>query len=332
MKTLRIIIGLILSACIVLASAVAKVQLSRPLQAQLEQQYKGILTVYHVETFEGGAGSRRQFLLSSARSFEKKNKGVLVMVSNHTKQSLENALSSGDFPDMVSFGNGINIKGLIQTDFENSITSGEVGQKTYATAWAKGGYVLIANGSLVDSIPNQLPTLLVSQNTYTQPLTALIMEEISVGSVEVKKPMDAYVAFANGKTPYFLGTQRDISRLENRGMDVIVKPLTKYNDLFQYIAITSLSSEKGEMAKQFINHLTSELEQKKLPSIKMFSPFYSCEFSSSHLNQMQNVKENYTISAFISEHELLKMQDLSLKVIMGEQNEKNKIKNMLVKS
>ena len=47
---------------------------------------------------------------------------------------------------------------------------------------------------------------------------------------------------------------------------------------------------------------------------------------------MQSIKENYTLSAFISDQELLKLQELSLKVIGGNQTEKNKIKNMVVKS
>ena len=89
----------------------------------------------------------------------------------------------------------------------------------------------IANPKLVNDFPNEYQEILVSQGEFTQPTLALLMDEIKVSSIKIEKPMDAYVEFVSGKTPFFLGTQRDVHRLERRGFEVKVKPLNAYNDL-----------------------------------------------------------------------------------------------------
>jgi hypothetical protein len=85
--------------------------------------------------------------------------------------------------------------------------------------------------------------------------------------------MDAYVKFVTGKVKWFLGTQRDVNRLETRGMSVKVTPLERFNDLYQYVSITSSDQIKRYYAEQFINYLVSEQVQKKLNEIGMLSCF-----------------------------------------------------------
>ena len=59
------------------------------------EEYQGVITLWQIDEFEGGVGSRKQFLLKVARSFEKKYNGVLVMVSNFSKQGAEENIKNG---------------------------------------------------------------------------------------------------------------------------------------------------------------------------------------------------------------------------------------------
>ncbi len=299
-------------------------------KVEVQAQYKGILTLWQIDSFEGGTGSRKQFLLKASRTFEKKNQGVLVMVINHTKTSMLENLSKGLYPDMISFGGGAEVKGFSELNVERTVNGGLVGGKVYATAWCKGGYFLIANPNLVQEIPDELPSLLVSQNDYTQPLTSLYFSGVKAREIEVKKPMDAYVKFVSGKTPYFLGTQRDIIRLSNRGMEVITSPIQEFNDLYQYICITSKDRQKIYYSEQFISHLTCDDVQSQLNNIGMFSPFIKVEYDNVHLSAMQNQKNTYTLSAFTDGQTLVELQDLSLQVLKGNSEKENKIKNIVV--
>ena len=66
-----------------------------------------VLVMWHVDTFEGGTGSRQDFLMKSAVEFEKQNNGVLVSVIKHTEESVHENFSRGILPDMISFGVGV---------------------------------------------------------------------------------------------------------------------------------------------------------------------------------------------------------------------------------
>ena len=52
-------------------------------------QYKTVLTVWHIDTFEGGTGSRADFLSSSLKPLS--NDGVVTFVKTQTTESMEKA-------------------------------------------------------------------------------------------------------------------------------------------------------------------------------------------------------------------------------------------------
>ena len=288
--------------------------------------------MWQIDGFEGGAGSRKQFLLKVARGFEKQNGGVLIMVSDYTIEGAEENLKNGIFPDLISYSNGLEIIGACEIYPEREILSGMVGEKSYATAWCRGGYVLISNPQLTDQIyPNTaIENLLVSQGEYTEPLTALVLEGFEVKSLEVKKPMDAYVKFVSGKTPYFLATQRDLVRLQNRGMNFNFYPLTAFNDLYQYVSVTSNDLTKQVYAQKFVNYLLTEKVQSALTEIKMFSPYIKLNYEEQSYVDMQSVSVKSGISAFTSKEQLKELQRISALSLAGDGEYINKIKNMLV--
>lgn len=329
MKVLRILCGTVVVLSIICTSIFYVRGFSGENTLTEPDDYKGIITVWHVDSFEGGVGSRKQFLLKVARSFEKKHKGVLIMVVDQTPTSVKKNHENGQFPDLISYGNGVQIKNQSEIKVK-SYGGGMVGGKTYATSWCRGGYALICNPNIVSDIPKAIDALLVSQAEYTQPLTAFCVEEYSAKTVEVLTPMDAYVKFVSGKTPYFLGTQRDVNRLITRGFDVKIQPLMRFNDLYQYISVTSVDIQKAFYANLFIEHLLSEQVQMQIGDIGMFSVNAKVEYSNAHLLEMQNAEFDLTLSAFADEYTLKEMQSLALSVALGEKEGLNKIKNVLI--
>ncbi len=293
----------------------------------IKSEYNGIITMWQIDGFEGGSGSRKQFLLSVAREFEKQNLGVLLMVTNHTFNSAEQNMKKGIYPDIISYSNGLDIKNIIPISTQKIAGGGKVGNKVYSTAWCRGGYLLIKNLDLVDKEQN---SIIVSEGTYTQPLLAMHLEGFEFDSIEVLSPMEAYTKFTLGKNSYLLGTQRDVVRLTNRGLNFSATPLTRFNDLYQYVSLTSTDSAKRIYARRFIEFLLSDKVQEKLNKINLLSPYKNVSFDIETLNAMQKVNNFSTISAFYPSQILSEMQDKSMLALKGDKNAVNYIKNLLI--
>lgn len=120
-----------------------------------QAEYQGVLTLWNIDTFEGGNLSKSSFLLSTAAKFEKKNKGALIKVENLSIDQMQESLKQGILPDMVSFGTGLGkyfVQDLVPFDqsFESLIlpnfySSGLYNLKQVAVAFIAGGYVLLSS-------------------------------------------------------------------------------------------------------------------------------------------------------------------------------------------
>ena len=269
-------------------------------------------------------------MLDASVGFEKENDGVLVMINTCTAQGVSEKLKKGEYPDLISYGCGTDINGANQLTVDKVSLGGKVGKNAYATAWCKGGYVLIGKGDKVSDIPDNLTTLSVSQAEYTLPLVSLLLEGVKAEKVYTKKPLEAYNDFISGKCEYLLGTQRDLVRLSNRGVSIISRPLNEYNDLYQYVSVTAKDKEKIYYANKFIEYLLSEKVQQKLTKISMLSDFYKIDYQDAHFEKMQEVKTVRTISAFTLSVNLVEIQQISSLALSGDDTALNKIKNMLV--
>lgn len=295
------------------------------------EEFQGVISLWQIDGFEGGVGSRKQFLLKIARQFEKENSGVLIMVTNMSKKGAEENIQNGILPDMISFSNGIDLRGMTELNTDRKSVGGVVGNVSYAVAWCRGGYVLIENPKYVNK-DKKYEFVLVSQGEYTQPILAMCLEELKFNDIEILSPMNAYVKFVSGKSRYLLGTQRDVNRLKAREMTVNCTPFVEYNDLYQYVLVSSKDPLKQFYSGKFIDFLLSEKCQKELYNIGMMSCFFDVKFENDHLNQMQMIKNNYTLSAFTHSAYLKELQNLSQSWVSGSDNVENKIKKMLIKS
>lgn len=291
--------------------------------------YQGVITLWQIDAFEGGKGSRKQFLLDVSRAFEKKNKGVLVMVISHTIDSASVLIEKGEYPDLISYGQGQKVNNLREIPI--SVQAKEwtkLHDKVYAYPWCRGGYFLIEN----HNYKQKDQKMVVSKQRLTIPLLSAYLEEIEVGEFESKNSMDAYVDFVSGKYKFLLGTQRDVWRINSRGFDAKCTPITNYSDLYQYVSVTTKSDTKYELCLRFIEHLLSETEQKKLHKIGMLSAYYKVDNDISALNNLNDVNPKYSLSPYLSEVLINEASKYSIDALSGDEDAQIKLKKILIKS
>ena len=274
-------------------------------------KYKMILTVWNVDTFEGGKGSRSEFLADMGVEFGKK--GVLVIVENHTIESAQTAVNGGQIPDLLSFGVGVDWAVNYAKELPSiSYKGGEIGGKTYAYPWCMGGYFLISKSE--DN--RRIDRLIVSQNKFNLPFAVQYFSKIEAGKVEYLEPTKAYTTYlSSDKNSYLIGTQRDIVRLTQRGENFLATPLEEFSDIVQYIAVTTATKEKYEDCKNFIGFITSETCQKKIYKIGMMR-VDGVEEESEVFSSFDKAKTSYTVSPF--------SQSEKIKRIIEEVNCQNK--------
>ena len=233
-------------------------------------EHKFVLTLWNIDVFEGGVGSRTDFLSKVAVDF--RESGVLVMVVNHTVESAKNSIEKGVLPDMISFGVGADFvvkyaKSLPKTSF----LGGEFANKFYAYPWCAGAYFLIRKNQ--DNQP--IDKLFVSKSAYNTPYGAMSFGKIQAKQIVYKKPIDAYTSFLSAtENNALLGTQRDLKRLEQRKIECYAEPIIGFSDLIQYVSIFTDDQSRFDGCLKFLNYLISEKVQKELYKIGMTSVFY----------------------------------------------------------
>ena len=263
---------------------------------EIEESEKIILRLWNVDTFEGGVGSRASFLGKAANRFEKKY-SLYIMVTPHTKESAERALRSGDIPDMLSCGPGL--EGVAELAAE---VDGE-----YGAAWCIGKYCLYSFEDDFDDVSAE--NTVVSQ--YGNSLSAVAARLAGIrGTLQVESSLTAYVNFLNGKYRYLLGTQRDLHRFQSKGVAVCVAPLPGFSDLFQYVSVLCAGTE-AEYCRLFVRYLLSEEVQKSLSEIGMYSSVCSV-YDEGAERELEKCRVNKTIPLFVSESAILELREKAL--------------------
>ncbi len=219
-----------------------------------------VVTVWNVDTFEGGKGSRANLLRKVARNVEKRREGVYYLISSYTAEGAAAAFSEGKYPDLLSFGVGLSDGAEVSLALPYSFAGGEISGECRAVPWCMGGYFLF---SLTEDF-TQAGRCAISVGGSN--LGALAAAYAGIGGEEVESQA-AYVGFLSGKYRYLLGTQRDVCRLTARGAAFFSRPLGGYNDLFQYISL--LKEVHRDDALAFIEELLSPQTAELLPAIGM---------------------------------------------------------------
>ncbi len=202
------------------------------------------ISVWQIDGFEGGKGSRATYLQNTAKKCFDGEKTYVTVTALSADAAREN-LKNGIIPDMISYSAGFyGIENLInKTDFTYKI-------------WARGAYCFL---SLTE---NDDFSAVSSQNTVVNlgkdNLADVAAMLSGVGGAHKENPTNAYLQLIGGKYKYLLGTQRDVFRLITRGVSFSLKPVEEFNDLYQNISILTANGEKYGKCKRFVDYLLNK--------------------------------------------------------------------------
>lgn len=282
-KTLAFAFACIFCVVFAFSVSVKKIKAENPVVES--EEYKAVLELWSIDTFEGGKGSRKDFLLKTSLKFEKKYKGVIISVLNYTPYEAEEAIKNR-VPDIVSCGSGLDffIPYMQSISFSSEYKTLSVGKTSYGISWCYGGYVLIGNKK----------RLAVGQGKYNEPLKALGERTEEFEKIDVYSPKEAYSQFLKGNCS-LLGTQRDIYRLSNKGIDFEYEVLNGFSDLFQNMFITCTQKEKFEYCESFLSYMLSSETQERLTNIGMLSVTKKNLYKGTPIEKLEEITiENFT--------------------------------------
>lgn len=238
-----------------------------------------VLTLWQIDSFEGGRGSRAEYLRSLAQDFAKAA-NVYIEVTALSSDAARTNISAGVVPDIISYGAGF-------YGIESLVSEG------YGKAWCRGAYCLIALSGTDFSSVSTANTVINEGKDNLVSVAALFS---GLQGADYAAPTSAYVSLISGEYEFLLGTQRDVIRLQTRGESFEVKPLPEFNDLYQYISVLTRDGEKAAVAEEYINYVLSHGES--LTRIGMLcdgETLYSDE-----MHALEGVDFSYTIPAVAS--------------------------------
>ena len=236
------------------------------------------LIIWQIDSFEGGKGSRAEFLQNLGKDFSKKENCYANVVSLSAEAARMN-LSKGNIPDIVSYGAGM------------------YGIESYVTdyyVWCRGSYCLLTLESNCDfSDVNAENTVINRGKDNFTDITALFC---GIQNARYESSTSAYVKLINGEYKYLLGTQRDIFRLRTRNVAFYIKPITVFNDLYQNISKT-VQCRNSVYAQKYIDYVLSKSSE--LSKIGMFSDV--ARLYEDEMGTCENINYDYKIIYPINE-------------------------------
>ncbi|MCD7728594.1 MAG: hypothetical protein LUI60_01605 [Clostridia bacterium] len=239
-----------------------------------------VIFVWQIDSFEGGKGSRAEYLRSQGVKFAKQN-NVYVEVTALSSQSARYNLENGVVPDIISYGSGMyGLESYINESYKTKV-------------WCRGGYCLLSVTSNDFSDINEQNTVI---NEGKENLTIAAAMFCGLQNSDCLKPTSAYVKLINGDYKYLLGTQRDIVRLQTRGVNFYVCPITQFNDMYQNISVTAATGEKGDICNSFIEFITENSSD--ISSLCLF--YDGLNLYDNNLKEMEGLSFEYTVTAQVS--------------------------------
>ena len=291
-------------------------------------EYGGILRLWHIDSFEGGKGSRASFLRDVARDYAGES-GVFVLVSTYTAESAAAAIKGGDIPDLLSFGTDCPFAADVARPLEGySFPYARAGGDTLAYPWCRGAYFLFLTGK--DPAGATAQNTVLGTNGKTAAAVAAVRGGLPSGDYRQEEPLRAYSDLVSGKYSYLVATQRDYWRLSAKGVSFRAEPLGDFSDLWQYMCVCTGQKEAYARCLAFLDYLLSEDVQARLPRIGMLSAKYAVYGNESVLLQADALKPALSVSAFLSEEARAALLDSAVLALRGDKNGAKKLENFLI--
>ena len=236
------------------------------------------LNVWQIDSFEGGKGSRADFLQDIGNAFGKEENCYINVVSLSAEAARLN-LSNGNIPDIMSYGAGM------------------YGIESYVSdyiVWCRGSYCLLTldTNSEFSDVNSENTVINMGKDNFAD-IAALFN---GLQDAKTESPTSAYVKLINGEYKYLLGTQRDIFRLKTRNVEFSVQPVKAFNDLYQNISKTTHCTN-NIYAQKYIDYLLSNSSDlSKIGMLSEGKKLYDDEMSA-----CENVTYEYKIVYPINE-------------------------------
>ena len=244
------------------------------------QEHMRVLTVWQIDGFEGGKGSRAQYLQDKGEECFK-GTSVYVKVVSVSSDAARKNLSAGVLPDIISYPAGFyGLESYIPEDYS---------EKT----WCRGGYCLITLGENADFSDARASNTVVNAGKDNLAKVAALSE--GFGGAAEESSVSAYLELIKGEYKYLLGTQRDIYRLTTRGETFSVKALTTFNDLYQNIGVLCGGEDKV-YAQKFISFLENNCED--VTKIGMISD--ATKYAGA-MDALSKAEVEYALKTFVGE-------------------------------
>lgn len=296
---------------------------------------KQVLTLWHIETFEGGSANRAKYLEKVAQNFNKTQKTCFIIVKTLTENQLFLNLEQNKYADIYSFGvgSGYMLSSFLQVLNENKEIREDIQQYSmindniYAYPYMFGGYVAITREVDKNQTINQkkVKELVFGNNSFINPVEAMNSSSfnkiINNDCVYNVSSYQAYCDFVEHKAKTLIGTSRDYARINNRESLGTISScsydyLGSYTDLIQYIGINkNLNVAKKDLSQKFCAYLTSEQSQQLIKDIGLFGVTKNKIYDKNEYSNFENVFLNSQIKSInvfknASEIENLKQQSL----------------------
>lgn len=267
---------IILIASLLVCVPVMSVVRSRKAVAE-EAEGMQHVTIWQIDGFEGGKGSRSQYLQKTAEKCFRKRK-VYVSVISLTAEAARLNSEKGERPDVISYPAGF-------YGFENYINKKDFVFKT----WCRGGYCLLTMDENSDFSDVNSENTVVNSGKDNLTDVALVLNGLNGATCE--PATNAYLNLINGKYKYLFGTQRDVFRLKARNVQLKIKPLDEFNDLYQNVSILTANNEKYALCNQFIQYL---IANSKVGELGLFGG--DDELCAEELKPLQSVEFKYVVN------------------------------------
>ncbi len=283
-----------------------------------EKYFYGVINIWQVDCFEGGTGSRANWLKDICAGFERQNNGVYINVESVSPKMAKKLIESGQKkPDIISYGVGTGIKEeelkILELDTALTEILGAFYEK--AVPWCMGAYFVIGDDDVsrwgndggVFETKKKIKTVYsigVPEREGYDAQSALLKKcsnsfegEYAIFAASSAEIFEAYNY--SYKINRMVGTQRDFYRLNSAQSRQMAREgkitYLGYTDLFQYVSILNCRDEKKTYTmNKFIDYLLEKKQQDKLGSIGMFpvrldaEPQYSVSYATYGWEEIKN--------------------------------------------
>ncbi len=276
-----------------------------------------ILSVWQIDSFSGGYGSRTTFLRKVLLGFTKNNPSVSVLVAEHTPSSAQALIDKGVLPNVISYGPcSLELQGHALKLSKKGFLGGEVNGDIYALPFLRGGYFVIEKGGGASEV-------IIPQKEYSSNEVACLFSGITASEYKLMESEEAFLLFLRSDKATMIGCQREIVRLTARNEDFTYKVIEGYSDLYQYLSITK--EDNFDQSKKLVDYLISSAVQSKLQDIKMFSVSEENRYyNDGCFSDFEKAKITNTLSAFSTKSHLKALKESAVKAL-NEKGDKGDI-------